>query len=77
MHWKTLAAAAIAAPLAFTAAEAAEPAASLLTPGNHALILIDHQPQMAFATHSIDVAELRNNVTGLAKEPRSSTYRPS
>ncbi|WP_114968302.1 hydrolase [Rhodoferax ferrireducens] len=46
---------------------AAEPSAKLLTPQNHSLILIDHQPQMAFATRSIDIAELRNNVTGLAK----------
>ena len=39
----------------------------LLTPQNSALILIDHQPQMAFATHSIDTLALINNVTGLAK----------
>lgn len=44
-----------------------KPAKSLLTPENHTLILIDHQPQMAFATKSIDIAELRNNVGGLAK----------
>ena len=43
------------------------PGKSLLTPTNHVLILIDHQPQMAFATKSIDIVELRNNVTGLAK----------
>ncbi|GAB4062131.1 hydrolase [Uliginosibacterium sediminicola] len=48
-------------------AQAAEPSPRLLTPGNHTLLLIDHQPQMAFATRSIDIAELRNNVTGLAK----------
>ncbi len=39
----------------------------MLTPQNSALILIDHQPQMAFATHSIDTLTLINNVTGLAK----------
>lgn len=39
----------------------------LLTSQNSALILIDHQPQMAFATHSIDTLALINNVTGLAK----------
>jgi nicotinamidase-related amidase len=50
-----------------TAAHAAPPSEKLLTPKNHSLILIDHQPQMAFATRSIDIAELRNNVTGLAK----------
>lgn len=52
---------------ALAPAHAAEPSAKLLTPQNHTLILIDHQPQMAFATRSIDIAELRNNVTGLAK----------
>jgi nicotinamidase-related amidase len=41
--------------------------ARLLTPQNSALILIDHQPQMAFATHSIDTLTLINNATGLAK----------
>lgn len=47
----------------------ASPAAgkTLLTPVDHALILIDHQSQMAFATHSIDVAMLRNNVALVAK----------
>jgi nicotinamidase-related amidase len=39
----------------------------LLSPQNSVLLLIDHQPQMAFATRSIDIVELRNNVTGLAK----------
>lgn len=42
----------------------------LLTPQNSVLMLIDHQPQMAFPTRSIDVAELRNNVTGLAKSAK-------
>lgn len=47
----------------------ASPAAgkTLLTPVDHALILIDHQSQMAFATHSIDMAMLRNNVALVAK----------
>ena len=48
-------------------AVAAKPSERLLTPKNHTLILIDHQSQMAFATRSIDIAELRNNTTGLAK----------
>jgi nicotinamidase-related amidase len=52
------------APL--TSAIAEPPSEKLLTQKNHTLILIDHQPQMAFATRSIDIAELRNNVTGLA-----------
>jgi len=42
----------------------------LLTPDNCALLLIDHQPQMAFATHSIDGQTLVNNVTGLAKSAK-------
>jgi len=46
---------------------AQKPSPRLLTPQNSVLILIDHQPQMAFATKSIDIVELRNNVTGLAK----------
>jgi len=50
---------------------AGEPAKSLLTPDNHTLILIDHQPQMAFATKSHDIVELRNNVTGLAKSAKA------
>jgi len=42
----------------------------LLTPENSVLLLIDHQPQMAFATHSIDGQTLVNNVTGLAKSAK-------
>jgi nicotinamidase-related amidase len=49
---------------------AQKPSPRLLTPDNHVLILIDHQPQMAFATRSIDIVELRNNVTGLAKSAK-------
>lgn len=42
----------------------------LLTPENCVLLLIDHQPQMAFATRSIDGQTLVNNVTGLAKSAK-------
>ena len=42
-------------------------AAQLLTPRDHALILIDHQSQMAFPLRSIDVGALRNNVSMLAR----------
>ncbi len=42
----------------------------LLTPDNFILLLIDHQPQMAFATRSIDSETLINNVTGLAKSAK-------
>ena len=43
---------------------------SLLAPENCALLLIDYQPQMAFATKSIDGQLLVNNVVGLAKTAR-------
>ena len=39
----------------------------LLTPGNCQLIIIDHQPQMAFGVQSIDRQTLKNNVVALAK----------
>jgi nicotinamidase-related amidase len=46
----------------------ATPAAArgLLTPTDHTLILIDHQSQMAFATHSIDIVALRTNTAVVA-----------
>jgi len=72
MNFKSLIKAALPVILAFSAsAHAAPPAEQLLTPNNHTLLLIDHQPQMAFATRSIDIAELRNNVTGLAKAAKT------
>jgi len=39
----------------------------LLTPKNCQLIIIDHQPQMAFGVQSIDRQTLKNNVVALAK----------
>jgi nicotinamidase-related amidase len=39
----------------------ASPGESLLNPTNHALVLIDFQSQMAFATKSIDAVDLRTN----------------
>jgi len=42
------------------------PAKALLDPGNHALILIDFQSQMAFATKSIAPELLRNNAALIA-----------
>ena len=44
-----------------------KPGATLLSPTDHVLILIDHQSQMAFATKSIDATLLRNNVALVAK----------
>ena len=46
------------------------PSKSLLTPSDHMLLLVDHQPQMAFATSSIDAIELRNNVALIANAAR-------
>ena len=49
---------------ASTTAMAQKPSPELLSPQNHALVLIDFEGQMAFATHNIDIALLRNN-TGI------------
>jgi len=49
---------------------ATTPSKSLLTPRDHTLLLVDHQPQMAFATSSIDAIELRNNVALIANAAR-------
>lgn len=39
-----------------------KPSSNLLSPENHALVLIDFEGQMSFATSSIPLSELRNNV---------------
>lgn len=44
----------------------AKPAATLLNPQDHTLVMIDFQSQMAFATHSIDAITLRNNAALVA-----------
>lgn len=41
---------------------AQKPAPRLLSPTNHTLVLIDYEGQMAFATKSIDMSNLRDNV---------------
>jgi nicotinamidase-related amidase len=43
------------------------PGKQLLTPGDHTLLMIDFQPQMAFATKSISAIELRNNAALVAR----------
>jgi nicotinamidase-related amidase len=43
----------------------------LLTPQNSQLIIIDHQPQMAFGVQSIDRQTLKSNVVALAKAARA------
>lgn len=66
-----IAAATSAAPALAQQSARAAPAEQLLTPDNHTLILIDHQPQMAFAANSIETNLLINNVTGLAKSAKA------
>lgn len=39
-----------------------KPSPNLLSPDNHTLVLIDFEGQMAFATKSISITELRTNV---------------
>lgn len=46
--------------------QAQKPSPQLLNPANHALVLIDFEGQMAFATQSIPIDHLRNNVALLA-----------
>lgn len=41
---------------------AQKPSPELLSPTNHALVMIDHEGQMAFATKSISMEVLRDNV---------------
>jgi len=53
-----------------------KPGKLLLSPTDHTLILIDYQSQMAFATQSISIVELRNNaglIANAAKEFGVST----
>jgi nicotinamidase-related amidase len=47
-------------------AYAQKPSPELLSPSNHALIMVDHQSQMGFATKSIEMEVLRNNTGILA-----------
>jgi nicotinamidase-related amidase len=49
----------------------ATPGSKLLSPKDHALILIDFQSQMAFATHSVDAITLRNNAGLVARAAAS------
>ena len=45
----------------------ATPGSKLISPTDHALILIDFQSQMSFATKSIDAVELRNNAALISR----------
>jgi nicotinamidase-related amidase len=57
--------------IAMTLTAKATPGSQLLTPKDHALILIDFQSQMSFATHSIDAITLRNNAALVARAAAS------
>ena len=50
-----------------TPTASATPGAKLLNPTDHLLVMIDFQSQMAFATHSIPIIELRNNASLVAQ----------
>tara|TARA_R110002051_G_scaffold75791_1_gene137778 strand:+ start:9102 stop:9791 length:690 start_codon:yes stop_codon:yes gene_type:complete len=56
----------LAIALMSTVSFAQKPSPELLNPTNHALVLIDHEGQMAFATSSISISELRNNTALVA-----------
>jgi nicotinamidase-related amidase len=47
------------------------PVPTLLDPKNCVVLLIDYQPQMAFAVKSLDGQTLVNNATGLAKAAKA------
>jgi nicotinamidase-related amidase len=47
-----------------------KPSSSLLSPDNHALVLIDFEGQMGFATKNITVSELRTNAAIVAGASR-------
>lgn len=49
----------------------ANPKLEVLTPQNSQLIIIDHQPQMAFGVQSMDRQQLKNNVVALAKSAKA------
>jgi len=54
----------LAAVFITISASAQKPSPRLLTPTNHTLVLVDYEGQMAFATKSIGIGDLRDN-TGL------------
>lgn len=46
------------------------PGKRLLNPDDHTLVLVDHQSQMAFATASIDIGQLRTNTALISAAAR-------
>lgn len=53
------------------AAYAQKPSPKLLDPTNHVLVMIDHQPQMAFATQSHTIDAIRNNAAMISKAAKT------
>lgn len=62
---------AIAALLLTNSLLAQKPSPKLLDPTNHVLVLIDHQPQMAFATQSHPIEIIRNNAALISKAAKT------
>ncbi len=56
----------LVATLTVFSVNAQKPSPELLNPTNHALVLIDHESQMAFAVKNIETNELRNNTAIVA-----------
>ncbi|WP_109699562.1 hydrolase [Chitinophaga deserti] len=56
----------VIAVVAGVAANAQKPSSDLLTPTNHALVLIDHESQMGFAVKNIPIEQLRHNTAIVA-----------
>lgn len=50
---------------------AQKPSPKLLDGGNHTLVMIDHQPQMAFATQSHPIELIRNNAAMVSKAAKT------
>lgn len=50
---------------------AQKPSPKLLDANNHTLVLIDHQPQMAFAAQSHPIEIIRNNVAMISKAAKT------
>ena len=57
--------------MGISTATAQKPSSKLLDSANHALVLIDHQPQMAFATQSHPIELIRNNASMVAKAAKT------
>lgn len=61
----------IAALLLANSLFAQKPSPKLLDANNHVLVMIDHQPQMAFATQSHPIEIIRNNAALISKAAKT------